>query len=62
MERGQWFNEGQRRQIELETLAVLKALKKKDKVNAQVNQIPDEYLDTELAHDGDLRPDERLPQ
>jgi len=61
-ERQMWINEGQRRQIQGELEAVLKALKKKDKVHAEVDKIPDDFLDTELARDGDLRPDERLPQ
>jgi hypothetical protein len=61
-ERQMWINEGQRRQIQGELEAVLKALKKKDKVHAEVDKIPDDFLDTELAADGDLRPDERLPQ
>jgi hypothetical protein len=61
-ERHMWIDEGERRVIQRELEAVLKALKKKDKVHAEVDKIPDDFLDTELAADGDLRPDERLPQ
>lgn len=61
-ERQMWINEGQRRQIQGEMEAVLKALKVKDKVHAKVDSMSDEDVDKALAADGDMRPDERLPQ
>lgn len=60
-EHNNWMDEGEMRAVNRELLAINKALRIKDKIRAQVDQIPDDYLDTELAADGDLRPDERLP-
>lgn len=59
-ERGMWINEGERRVIQREMEAVLKALKIKDKVHDKVDTIPDDKLDEALRADGDMRPDERL--
>ncbi len=61
-ERGMWINEGERRVIQREMAAVLKALKIRDKVHADVDKKTDAEVVDALIADGDMRPDERLPQ
>jgi hypothetical protein len=61
-ERGMWINEGERRQVQREMEAVLKALKQRDKIHDKVDKETDEQVLEGLRSDGDLRPDERLPQ
>ena len=60
-ERNMWIEDGERRAMNRELLAINKAMRIKIKVGKEVDLIPDDALDTELGIDGDLRPDERLP-
>ncbi len=56
MERGQWFREGERRQIMLEMEAGNRALKKAMKVRSEVDKMTDEQVLAALKADGDLLP------
>jgi hypothetical protein len=61
-ERNMWIEDGERRAMNRELLAINKAMRIKEKIGKEVDAETDQQVLDGLIADGDIRPDERLPQ